>query len=48
MLIYQKLLFDRLFTRNGTGITAKGVMPVCLFQQVFKSLYLFGAFLPIT
>jgi hypothetical protein len=37
-----------LFTRNGRGLTAKGVKPVCLFQQVFKSLYLFGAFSPIT
>lgn len=37
-----------LFTRNGKGLTAKGVKPVCNFQQVFKSLYLFGAFSPIT
>jgi len=37
-----------LFTRNGKGLTAKGVKPVCIFQQVFKSLYLFGAFSPIT
>ena len=37
-----------MFTRNGKGLTAKGVKPVCLFQQVFKSLYLFGAFSPIT
>jgi len=35
-----------LFTRNGKGLTAKGVKPVCNFQQVFKSLYLFGAFSP--
>jgi transposase len=37
-----------LFTRNGKGLTAKGIKPVCLFQQVFQSLYLFGAFSPIT
>jgi len=37
-----------LFTRNGKGLTAKGVKPVCLFQQVFQSTYLFGAFSPIT
>ena len=37
-----------MFTRNGKGLTAKGVKPICAFQQVFKSLYLFGAFSPIT
>lgn len=37
-----------MFTRNGKGLTAKGIKPVCLFQQVFQSLYLFGAFSPIT
>jgi transposase len=37
-----------LFTRNGKGLTAKGIKPICTFQQVFKSLYLFGAFSPIT
>lgn len=37
-----------MFTRNGKGVTAKGVKPICAFQQVFKSLYLFGAFSPIT
>ena len=37
-----------MFTRNGKGLTAKGVKPICMFQQVFKSLYLFGAFSPIT
>jgi hypothetical protein len=26
----------------------KGVKPVCLFQQVFQSTYVFGAFSPIT
>jgi hypothetical protein len=36
-----------LFTRNGKGLTAKGVKPICVFQQVFKSTYLFGAFSPI-
>jgi DDE superfamily endonuclease len=37
-----------LFTRNGKSLTAKGVKPICPFQQVFKSLFLFGAFSPIT
>lgn len=29
-------------------MTIKGVKPICPFQQVFKSTYLFGAFSPIT
>jgi transposase len=37
-----------LFTRNGSALTAKGVKPVCIFQQVFRSTYLFGAFSPIS
>lgn len=37
-----------LFTRAGKGITARGVKPVCSFQQVFKYTYLFGAQSPIT
>lgn len=37
-----------MFTRNGKGLTAKGVKPLCTFQQVFKSLYLFGAYSPFT
>jgi len=28
-------------------LTAKGIKPICPFHQVFKSLYLFGAFSPI-
>lgn len=36
-----------MFTRNGKGLTSKGVKPICVFQQVFKSTYLFGAFSPI-
>lgn len=36
-----------LFTRNGKTLTAKGVKPICPFHQVFKTLYLFGAFSPI-
>jgi transposase len=36
-----------LFTRNGKTLTARGVKPICPFQQVFKSLFLFGAFSPI-
>ncbi len=37
-----------MFTRNGKSLTAIGVKPICPFQQVFKSLFLFGAFSPIT
>ena len=37
-----------LFTKNGKALTAKGVKPICPFQQVFQSTYLFGAFSPIT
>jgi transposase len=37
-----------MFTRNGRGLTARGVKPICTFQQVFKSLYLFGAYSPFT
>ena len=36
-----------LMTRNGKKLTARGVKPICTFQQVFKSTYLFGAFSPI-
>jgi transposase len=36
-----------LFTRAGRTLTAKGVKPICKFQQVFLSTYLFGAFSPI-
>jgi transposase len=34
--------------RNGKTLTARAVKPICPFQQVFKSTYLFGAFSPIT
>ena len=37
-----------MFTKNGKALTAVGVKPICPFQQVFQSLYLFGAFSPIT
>lgn len=37
-----------MFTRNGRALTVKGVKPICPFQQVFTSTYLFGAFSPIT
>jgi transposase len=37
-----------LFTRNGKALTAKGVKPICTFQQRFENLYLYGAFSPIT
>ena len=30
------------------ALTAKGVKPICHFQQKFQSLYVFGAFSPIT
>jgi hypothetical protein len=36
-----------LFTRNGKALTAKGIQPICPYQQVFQLLYLFGAFSPI-
>jgi len=35
-------------TKNGKSLTARAVKPICKFQQVFKSTYLFGAFSPIT
>ena len=35
-----------LFTRNGRALTAKGVKPICNYQNVFKSTYVFGAFSP--
>lgn len=37
-----------LFTRNGKTLTAKGIKPICPFHQVFQTVYLFGAFSPIT
>ena len=36
-----------LFTRNGRALTAKAVKPICPYQQVFQSTYLFGAFSPL-
>jgi transposase len=36
-----------LFTRNGKTLTAKGVKPICTFQQLFENLFLYGAFSPI-
>jgi transposase len=36
-----------LFTKKGKALTALGVKPICPFQQVFQSLYLFGAVSPI-
>jgi len=36
-----------MFTKNGRALTAIGVKPICPFQQVFKSTYLFGAFSPV-
>jgi transposase len=35
-----------LFTRNGKSLTAKGVKPICTYQNVFKSTYIYGAFSP--
>jgi transposase len=37
-----------MFTRNGKGLTAQGVKPVCPFQQVFKATWIFGAYSPFT
>jgi hypothetical protein len=36
-----------MFTKNGKVPTAIGIKPICPFQQVFKSTYLFGAFSPV-
>jgi transposase len=36
-----------LFTRAGKSLTARGIKPVCDFQQVFTSTHLFGSFSPI-
>lgn len=36
-----------MFTKNGKALTAKGVKPICPFQQVFQSTYIYGAFSPI-
>lgn len=36
-----------MFTKNGKSLAAIGVKPICPFQQVFKSTYLFGAFSPV-
>jgi len=36
-----------LFVKNGKALTARSVKPICPFQQVFQSTYLFGAFSPI-
>jgi transposase len=35
-----------LFTRNGKSLTAKGVKPICTYQNIFQSTYIFGAFSP--
>lgn len=35
-----------LFTRTGKSLTAKGVKPICTYQNIFKSTYVFGAFSP--
>ena len=35
-----------LFTRNARALTAVGVKPICTYQNVFKSTYIFGAFSP--
>ena len=37
-----------MFTRNGKGLTAIGIKPICKFHQVFQSTYLFGAYSPFT
>lgn len=35
-----------MFTRNGRALTAKGIKPICTYQNIFKSTYIFGAFSP--
>lgn len=35
-----------MFTRNGKALTARGVKPICTYQNIFKSTYIFGAFSP--
>lgn len=35
-----------LLTKNGRALTARGIKPICEFQHVFKSTYIFGAFSP--
>ena len=37
-----------MFTKNGKGLTSKGVKPICPFQQKFQSTYAYGAFSPLT
>jgi len=37
-----------LITKEGRMLTAKGVKPVCISHQVYSSIWLFGAFSPIT
>ena len=36
-----------MFTIAGKTLTARGIKPVCKFQQVFQSTYLFGTFSPL-
>ena len=38
----------RLFTRIGKWLTAKGVKPIGSYHHKYESIYLFGAFSPIT
>jgi transposase len=33
-----------LFTINGRALTSKGVKPICIYQNIFKSTYIFGTF----
>ncbi|MCC6816327.1 MAG: IS630 family transposase [Saprospiraceae bacterium] len=35
-------------TQIWTSLTAKGIQPICNFQQIFQYAYLFGAFSPVT
>jgi len=37
-----------MITHNGKMLTAKGVKPICRFQQVFQSTWLYGVFSPLT
>jgi transposase len=36
-----------MITHNGNMLTAKGIKPVCRFQQVYSSTWLYGLFSPV-
>ena len=47
-LYFQEESHFGLFTRNGKSVTAIRIKSIYIFQQVFKSTWLSGAFSPIT